>query len=816
MIRLTILDMWRSRRQLLLTAMTLIVGFSALVLSLGVRDSQELLVSSKAREILTGDAQVSGTRPMTDKEREEFDRIFSPTQVSPETDVLAALRTQARATMVELKAVTETYPLVGRILLENGQPAPFSQLAKGEIWLADELRSILDLKLGDSIRLGEAEFKIRHWITADVGLRRGATGFAPRAYINREDLSSTALVQPGSQVQYRLTVTLPPKVQIQSLLGRLENWPEDLVVRSPDDAIEGLKRGIVFVERYLALLTLFIMLLGFVSGFYLLQIHLRNRALTFALSFLFGARPRAVEMSAIGQIVALLALAWIASLGLVRIGFDLLNPLLRDFLPPGAELILGVRAFAISAGVLALNAVIFSLPFAVRLRRLEPQVLLEQSAPDLPVVSIKRDFSPYLLALLGYSALSTWLLDSPAMAGAILVTLTLLIAVAGLLVPFVSRRLAMRPTITGALRLSLLGLARPRLLTTLMWLSLAWSATLSSAIPNLLAMARDELKPPARQNLPQLFVINLRGQDVSPLGEAVAGEGGELRHVSPLILARLIKRNGQSLGEERIARFPVRLTYRSELSAAERVIDGTPLPRQYGGTGLPGVSVERDFADRNNLKLGDKLEFDVAGLPLLAVVANFREVQWNSFQPNFFIQFSGGVLEDFPKSFLGVIYGLNPSEIFAAQGKLSEKFPTLSLLNLATTLDRLTDLAGKLLWPIVAVSLAGLAFILLMVAMLSSHQWQEQGPERRLYHWLGATRAVVLQLFTLETLWLAGSAVALGNCLGLGLATIGGYRVFEKWQAPAHLGLVVLLALTSVALSLLPQIISAVRRQRAG
>lgn len=811
MIRLNLLDLWRSRRALLLTMVTLTVGFSALVVSLGVRDSQELLVSSKAREILTGDVQVSGTRLMEETELEEFKKIFGPTALSAETDILAAVRESDRAIMVELKAVTASYPLIGRIRVTSNHLAKFSELGPMEIWLADELREAFQLKTGQIIRLGEAQFKVSNWITADVGLRRGATGFAPRAYVRQEDLARTGLVQPGSQVQYRLTALLPPQAKLQSLIGRLENWPEDLVVRSPDDAIEGVKRGVVFVERYLALLTLFIMLLGFVSGFYLLQIHLRNRALTFALSLLFGAKPRAVEAGAIGQIFFLLCTSWFIALGVVKIGFLLLNPSLQVLLPSGSELVLGVRAFGVSALVLILNIIVFSLPFAVRLRRLEPQVLLDQSAPDLPLVSLRKDLSPYLLALLGYAGLSTWLLDSPVMAAAILAALLILVGAAGWGLPFITRRLAKRESVQGTFRLSLLGLARPRMMTTLMWLSLAWSACLSAAIPNLLAMAHQELRPPDRQNLPQLFVINLRGQDVVPLGQAVKDAGGDLRHVSPLILGRLSKRNGKSVTEERIARYPVRLTYRPELSAAEKVISGTPLPSQHTGDALPGVSVEREYAERNNLQLGDKLEFDVAGLTVNAHVSNLRDVQWNSFQPNFYIQFAGGVLDDFPKSFLGVIYGLQPTELLATQGKLSEKFPTLSLLNLATTLDRLSDLAGKLLWPILAVSGAGLLFILIMVSMLASHLWQEQTGERRLYHWLGATRAQIRQLFTVETLWLAGSALILGNLLGLALAIIGGYRVFDRWQVPAYLGLTFALALLSLFMSLTPQLWQALR-----
>ncbi|MGE0763842.1 MAG: ABC transporter permease [Bdellovibrionales bacterium] len=809
-LRLNILDLWRTRRAQSVTLIALTVGFFALFLSLGLRESQQTLILGKARELLTGDAQILANRAATEQELNHFKQVFQPQALSTEVDLHASLRATDGATLVELKAVTESFPLVGQVLLENDSKADFKNLRRGEIWLADELRQSMKLNRQDAVRIGSLTFKITGWINADVGLRRGATGFAPRAYISLDDLQETGLIQPGSQVQYRSTIlfsksqTQPDDLSsVEKLKNRLIDWPEELVIRSPQDAITGVQRGIGYAESYLSLITLLLMLLGFISGFYLLQIHLRSRALTLALSLLFGARPLWLEVGAALQILTLMFAAWILAAGATLVVFASLNPIVQQ-LTSGAYLFLGAKSYLIAFGLMLMNTLIFALPFAFRFRRLEPDVLLNQSAPSLPMARPREDLLPYSLAMIGYSTVAAWLQQSWLVATVISLTLIGFVALASQGLPAWAAQLGRRSQKTGLNRLAWLGLARPRLLTTLVWVALAWSATLCAVIPDLLAQARHELKSPRERDLPQLFAINVRPEDVEPFKNAVAKEGAELRHPSPLILARLLKINNEPVREGWISRFPVRLTFREKLTTAERIVAGQALPALFNGQGLPGISVEIEFAKRNNLTIGDEVEFEVSGLPLIAQVQNLRTVKWNTFQPNFFMQFAGGVLEEFPKSYIAVIYGLPEKEIFAAQGRLSRLFPSLSLLNLATTIDRLSEIVSKLILPIAAISLTGLGVVLLLVSLLSAHLWQERQDERNLLMWLGASRSQLRSLFTRENIWLAGSALLTGTLIGLGLSTVVVKQVFDRWTLPQEYGLVLLLGLISFFLCSLP------------
>ena len=70
------------------------------------------------------------------------------------------------------------------------------------------------------------------------------------------------------------------------------------------------------------------------------------------------------------------------------------------------------------------------------------------------------------------------------------------------------------------------------------------------------------------------------------------------------------------------------------------------------GTGFtagsaPGqVSVEQKLAEDMELQIGEQLVFSIAGEEITATVSGFRRVEWDSFQPNFFMVLSPGTLAD--------------------------------------------------------------------------------------------------------------------------------------------------------------------------
>src|SRR5262245_11865221 len=124
----------------------------------------------------------------------------------------------------------------------------------------------------------------------------------------------------------------------------------------------------------------------------------------------------------------------------------------------------------------------------------------------------------------------------------------------------------------------------------------------------------------------------------------------EISEESPFIRARILKVNEQdfersevrawSTREEeidaRLRNRGVNLTYRDKLGPAEKIIAGKSYDEMKAQPAE--ISVEEGYAQRVHLKIGDQVKFDVQGVEIPAQVVSLREVNWDSFQPNFFME----------------------------------------------------------------------------------------------------------------------------------------------------------------------------------
>ena len=83
------------------------------------------------------------------------------------------------------------------------------------------------------------------------------------------------------------------------------------------------------------------------------------------------------------------------------------------------------------------------------------------------------------------------------------------------------------------------------------------------------------------------------------------------------------------------------------------------------------------------MKLGDVLSFNIISLEVKGKITSLRDVDWLSFQPNFFIQFQPGVLEKFPQSYIGVLGGLPDEKTrHALQSRLVKELHNISIVDI--------------------------------------------------------------------------------------------------------------------------------------
>ena len=131
---------------------------------------------------------------------------------------VAVLRAMARRpdgadrALVEVKAVDGAYPLFGTVAVEGGGDASALLGSRDGVFgaLADaELFTRLGLKVGDTIRLGEAAIALRGVIADEPDRLAAGFAFGPRLMIAQAALPATGLVQPGSLVNWHYRLALP-------------------------------------------------------------------------------------------------------------------------------------------------------------------------------------------------------------------------------------------------------------------------------------------------------------------------------------------------------------------------------------------------------------------------------------------------------------------------------------------------------------------------------------------------------------------------------------------------------------------------------
>src|ERR1700710_1387386 len=138
-------------------------------------------LAREGRTLLGGDAAFSLIQREAKSDEVAFLRARGTVSVA------ATLRGMARTedgklALVELKAVDNTYPLLGELTLDPKLPVPdLLRQEDGAFGAAADatLLARLDLKVGDRVGVGSATFQIRSVVGAEPDKLAGGVGFGP-------------------------------------------------------------------------------------------------------------------------------------------------------------------------------------------------------------------------------------------------------------------------------------------------------------------------------------------------------------------------------------------------------------------------------------------------------------------------------------------------------------------------------------------------------------------------------------------------------------------------------------------------------------
>jgi putative ABC transport system permease protein len=213
-----------------------------------------------------------------------------------------------------------------------------------------------------------------------------------------------------------------------------------------------------------------------------------------------------------------------------------------------------------------------------------------------------------------------------------------------------------------------------------------------------------------------------------------------------------------------------RSTYRDTLVASERIVAGrwwTP------GAAEPEVSIERDLAGELGVRVGDRIVWDVQGVPLASRVASLREVDWARFEPNFFAVFAPGALEQAPRTFAVLTRVEDAAARGALQRRIAERLPNVTTVDLSAVQETLERLIDRVVLAIrfMALFTLGTGAVVLVGALATSRFQRVR--EGALLRTLGATRGQLFRIVLSEYLSLG----ALAAVVALLLSGVAGWAL---------------------------------------
>jgi len=781
--------------ELRLLAVAVLLAVAALTAVGFFADRLNTGLARDARQLLGGDAVVASDQPAPPALAARAAELGLASVVNVTFPSMArAPDAQGGAVrLVAVKAVGPGYPLRGQLQVRDAPEAPVQSVAAapapGTVWVDPAVLEALQLRVGDPLLLGDATLRIARLIVIEPDRGAGFVNFSPRVMLAEADLAATGLVQPASRVRYRFVVAAPDGDDAR--VGEFVRWAEAQIEQVPwrGMRVESLEAGRPEMsqtlgrgEKFLNLVALLAALLAAVAvgiaardfaGRHLddcamlrvLGLSQRRIASAYALEFAFVG----LAASAAG-----VALGWAVHHVFVLLLAGLLSASLP---PPGAWPAL----FGLGVGMTLLLA--FGLPPVLQLARVPPLRVIRRDLGGLKAGSAgallagTAGFVALLLAVSGDLTLGGIAVGGFALAVALFAALSwvavmaLKRAVSETRAPrwlvLATRQIAARPAFAvlqvSALAVGLLALVLLVLLRT-----------------DLIASWRQATPPDA----PNRFVINVQPDQAEAFRASLQDAGVARYDWYPMIRGRLVAINGQAVKAEqfdgeraqRLAEREFNLSHGGALPAHNEVVAGRWTPDE-----ADALSVEEGLAETLGLKLGDRLAFDIAGIPVQGRITSLRKVDWGSMRVNFFVMFPRAAMPDVPLSYISAFRAPATAGFDSA---LSRAYPNITSVDVSASIAQVQRVLDQVIRAVEFLFgftlLAGLVVLFAAVTATREARAREFAVMRA----IGASARLLAQVQRAELLGVGALAGGLASVAALAVGWALARYAFEFTWAP--------------------------------
>lgn len=786
-------------RGLRLLAICLFLGVATLAaigsLTAGIGDE----LSRRGQTILGGDVEVGvAQREATADELAAFRKEGTMSQ-TVRLRAMAIASDGSDSILAELKAVDDVYPLYGKLTLQGGKIAKVPP--RGHVYIGPSLADRLNLKIGASVRFGEARFVV-DGVIGDEPDRLGE-GFTlgPVALVSLESMTDTKLVQPGSlyESKYRIKVAsgTDPSAVVKSIEKQFPHAGFDIEDRS--NGAPGTRRFIERMGQFLTLVGLASLVIAGIGVGNGVGSYLEGKRGSIATLKVTGADSGMIFRIYLMQILTVTALAVVVGLAFGSLMPPVIGWLAGDILPVAPGITIHPIPLLVSALYGLSIALAFAIPPLARARSI-PAAGLLRAVSDRPN-RIDRPSAIYVsIAVIFIIALAVGTAREPIFSlsfiGAAFALLLLLTGIAWLL-----RKAAAslpRPK-TPLLRLALANLHRPGAQTSALVVALGLGLTLFVTLASIQTSINNEIARTVPQRAPSFFVLDVPRDSADKFTKMVRDAAPDATiNMIPALRGSIVAYGGQRV--DQLAEIPEGawmlrgdrgLTYSPALPKGSTLTAGKWWAADYKGP--PLVSLDEQAATVLGLKIGDKMTISLLGVEVEAEIASLRKIEWDNFGLNYIMVFSPGSLDAAPHNMVATLTVPKDAERVLAKS-IPPAFPSSSMIEVGEVVGQVTNLLTQMAQAIAAAaSIAILAGIAVLVGAIAAAR-ASRIYDSVILKLLGSTRAQILGAQALEYGVLAIFLSIIALALGLGAGWYVITQVFDFTFAPDPVVLALTLA----------------------
>lgn len=609
-----------------------------------------------------------------------------------EYPAMARVRTFSK--LIQVHAIDEKYPLIGKIQTPTGMPLGSALKEKSNSFFCDQrFFEIFQPKDHENFQIGDHTFQFAGVIQTNLQLNQGFSQLLPSVFIEFGNISKNGFPM-GSTIWDRILINTTPEAETAFLKVAEERFLDpNIQVKSASQNAQDNLRPLLLLTDYLGIIgTISFLLILIAEYFYSLHSFEQSKK-DYALLQVLGMTNRTFFIllflkNVFIQIVACL-LCWMVIQSLApQLGW-----IVQDFLPIESLFHPSAMSFLILFFVLLLGSSLSLLAQYLMFQKISAaDFLSEKNDPSSAGFLIS---SPLLFLIPGIAGMSFYLSKSIKLSVFFILTLILLSLVAPLCLLFLSKVYPKIPIASFALKKSLRKLTRQKFLPSLFLgvfivfgfffgLSAFARWTIFQQIKN------DPSVSTAR------FLFDIQQEQEPDLQRYFQNAHGEIS-TSNLVRGKITSINEKpfekvdlekalSREEETDLRFRnrgINLTSRSQMNESEQITQGEWFGQINTNQQYPELSLEEKYAQRIGVQLQDKIEFDIQGVPLTGIVTSLRKVRWTSFQPNFFIIVQPGFLEDAPQTFVALLKNFDKEILLQFEKEWLAKNANVSVIDVA-------------------------------------------------------------------------------------------------------------------------------------